>query len=166
MATIEQGSREFMTSHGSPWGASSNSFSGVWFATFPGIPCHCLGKAQDTNYCSICDRVLPSRPVTLMATRALAYMPLFPGHQYLGSGNPLRNGYSVDEDNGIAKSHDEAYKRATSRKDVFAADHVSAALFVNYFRRTGSSHRIWKESEGIVGCAAVHFKYCANSCIL
>ncbi|KAH8032427.1 hypothetical protein HPB51_025183 [Rhipicephalus microplus] len=57
-------------------------------------------------------------------------------HQYLGSGNPLRNGYSVDEDNGIAKSHDEAYKRATSRKDVFAADHVSAALFLNYFRRT------------------------------
>ncbi|XP_075728594.1 uncharacterized protein LOC119163910 isoform X2 [Rhipicephalus microplus] len=129
MATIEQGSREFMTSHGSPWGASSNSFSGVWFATFPGIPCHCLGKAQDTNYCSICDRVLPSRPVTLMATRALAYMPLFPGHQYLGSGNPLRNGYSVDEDNGIAKSHDEAYKRATSRKDVFAADH---ALLTEY----------------------------------
>ncbi|KAL1468216.1 hypothetical protein MTO96_041624 [Rhipicephalus appendiculatus] len=29
-------------------------------------------------------------------------------HRYLGPGNPLRNGDPVDEDDGIAKSHDEA----------------------------------------------------------
>ncbi|KAL1426057.1 hypothetical protein MTO96_018532 [Rhipicephalus appendiculatus] len=29
------------------------------------------------------------------------------GHRYLGPGNPLRNGDPVDEDDGIAKSHDE-----------------------------------------------------------
>ncbi|KAL1446323.1 hypothetical protein MTO96_044614, partial [Rhipicephalus appendiculatus] len=27
-------------------------------------------------------------------------------HRYLGPGNPLRNGDPVDEDDGIAKSHD------------------------------------------------------------
>ncbi|KAH8021836.1 hypothetical protein HPB51_018542 [Rhipicephalus microplus] len=36
-------------------------------------------------------------------------MPLFSGHRYLGPGNPLRNGDPVDEDDGLAKSHDEAY---------------------------------------------------------
>ncbi|KAL1473112.1 hypothetical protein MTO96_022519, partial [Rhipicephalus appendiculatus] len=35
-------------------------------------------------------------------------------------GNPLRNEYPVDEDDGIAKSHDEAYERAKSHVDVFA----------------------------------------------
>ncbi|KAL3214885.1 hypothetical protein MRX96_006976 [Rhipicephalus microplus] len=32
------------------------------------------------------------------------------GHRYLGPGNPLRNRDPVDEDDGIAKSHDEAYE--------------------------------------------------------
>ncbi|KAL3184901.1 hypothetical protein MRX96_030792 [Rhipicephalus microplus] len=36
-------------------------------------------------------------------------MPLFPGHRYLGPRNPLRNRDLVDEDDGIAKSHNEAY---------------------------------------------------------
>ncbi|KAL1415819.1 hypothetical protein MTO96_028762 [Rhipicephalus appendiculatus] len=66
----------------------------------------------------------------------LSSMPLFPGHRYLGPGNPLRNGDPVDEDDGIAKSHDEAYERAKSHVDVFAADQASAALFLNDFRRT------------------------------
>ncbi|KAL3175789.1 hypothetical protein MRX96_000975 [Rhipicephalus microplus] len=29
-------------------------------------------------------------------------MPSFPGHQYLGPGNPLRNGDPVHKDDGIA----------------------------------------------------------------
>ncbi|KAL3249387.1 hypothetical protein MRX96_056045 [Rhipicephalus microplus] len=33
-----------------------------------------------------------------------------PSHRYLCPGNPLRNGDPVDEDDGIAKSHDEAYE--------------------------------------------------------
>ncbi|KAH8032417.1 hypothetical protein HPB51_025148 [Rhipicephalus microplus] len=64
-------------------------------------------------------------------------MPLLQGYQYLGPGNPLRKGDPVDEDDGIAKSHDEAYERATSHEDVFAADQASAALFLNDFTRTG-----------------------------
>ncbi|KAL3237321.1 hypothetical protein MRX96_022047 [Rhipicephalus microplus] len=59
------------------------------------------------------------------------------GHRYLGLGNPLRNGDPEDEDDGIVKSHDEGYERATSHEDVFAADQASVALFLNDFRRTG-----------------------------
>ncbi|KAL1424581.1 hypothetical protein MTO96_019987 [Rhipicephalus appendiculatus] len=77
----------------------------------------------------------------------LSSMPLFPGHRYLGPGNPLRNGDPVDEDDGIAKSHDEAYERAKSHVDVFAADQASAALFLNDFRRTGN----WHSALGAVG---------------
>ncbi|KAL1460342.1 hypothetical protein MTO96_027549 [Rhipicephalus appendiculatus] len=77
----------------------------------------------------------------------LSSMPLFPGHRYLGPGNPLRNGDPVDEDDGIAKSHDEAYERAKSHVDVFAADRASAALFLNDFRRTGN----WHSALGAVG---------------
>ncbi|KAH8032916.1 hypothetical protein HPB51_003700 [Rhipicephalus microplus] len=54
-----------------------------------------------------------------------------------GPGNLLRNGDLVDEDDGIAKSHDEAYERATSHVDIFVADKASAALFLNDFRHTG-----------------------------
>ncbi|KAL3193663.1 hypothetical protein MRX96_017005 [Rhipicephalus microplus] len=74
-------------------------------------------------------------------------MPLFPGHRYLSPGNPLHNGDTVDEDGGIAKSHHEAYERATSHEDVFAADQASAALFLKYFRRTGN----WHSALGAVG---------------
>ncbi|KAL1472046.1 hypothetical protein MTO96_023194 [Rhipicephalus appendiculatus] len=49
--------------------------------------------------------------------------------------NPLRDGDPVDEDDAIAKSHDEVYERAKSHVDVFAADQASAAL-LNDFRRT------------------------------
>ncbi|KAL3220059.1 hypothetical protein MRX96_030099 [Rhipicephalus microplus] len=66
-------------------------------------------------------------------------MPLFPGHRYMSPGNPLRNGDPVDEDDGIAKSHDKAYERATSH-DHLAPDQASAALFLNGFIRTGNWH--------------------------
>ncbi|KAH7948656.1 hypothetical protein HPB51_015753 [Rhipicephalus microplus] len=74
-------------------------------------------------------------------------MPSFPGHRYLGPGNPLRNGDQVDEDDGRAKSHDKTYEQATSHEDVFAADQASAALFLNDFRRT----RNWHSALGAVG---------------
>ncbi|KAL3224376.1 hypothetical protein MRX96_049507 [Rhipicephalus microplus] len=67
-------------------------------------------------------------------------MPLFPGHRYLGPGNTLHNGDPLDEDDGMGKSHDEAYERATSHEDVFAADKASAALLFNDFRHTNNWH--------------------------
>ncbi|KAL1484794.1 hypothetical protein MTO96_049949 [Rhipicephalus appendiculatus] len=77
----------------------------------------------------------------------LSSMPLFSGHRYLAPGISLRNGDPVDEDDGTAKSHDEAYERAKSYVDVFAADKASSALFLNYFRRTGN----WHSALGAVG---------------
>ncbi|KAL3173267.1 hypothetical protein MRX96_012394 [Rhipicephalus microplus] len=74
-------------------------------------------------------------------------MPLFPGNWNLGPWNLLRNGDLVDEDDGIAKSHDEAYERATSHVDIFVADKASAALSLNDFRHTGS----WHSALGAVG---------------
>ncbi|KAL1476981.1 hypothetical protein MTO96_017850 [Rhipicephalus appendiculatus] len=68
-------------------------------------------------------------------------------HRYLGPGNPLRNGDPVDEDDRIARRHDEAYERARSHEDVFAADQESTALFLDDFRRTGN----WHSAIGAVG---------------
>ncbi|KAL3198112.1 hypothetical protein MRX96_014546 [Rhipicephalus microplus] len=74
-------------------------------------------------------------------------MPFFPSHWHLGPGNPLRKGDPVDEDDGTAKSHDEAYERSTSHEDIFASDQASAALFLNDFRSTGN----WHSALGAVG---------------
>ncbi|KAL3173909.1 hypothetical protein MRX96_001129 [Rhipicephalus microplus] len=84
---------------------------------------------------------------TMCISLNLSSMPLFQGHRYLGPGNPLRKGDPVDEDDGIAKSHDEAYEQATSQEDVFAPDQASAALFLNDFTRTGN----WNSALGAVG---------------
>ncbi|KAL1445292.1 hypothetical protein MTO96_045102 [Rhipicephalus appendiculatus] len=70
----------------------------------------------------------------------LSSMPLFSGQRYLVLENPLRHGDAVDADDGIAKSHDEAYDRASSHVDVFAVDQASEALFLNDFRRTSNWH--------------------------
>ncbi|KAH8029072.1 hypothetical protein HPB51_022537 [Rhipicephalus microplus] len=76
-----------------------------------------------------------------------SYKGTLQGHRYLGSGNTPRNGDPVEEDDGIFKSHDNAYERATSHEDVFAADQASAALFLNDFRRTDN----WHSALGAVG---------------
>ncbi|KAL3198214.1 hypothetical protein MRX96_044489 [Rhipicephalus microplus] len=67
-------------------------------------------------------------------------MPLFPGHRYLGPGNPLQNGEPVDQDDRIAKRHDEAYSRAKSDADVFAADRQSTKECFKDFVSTGNWH--------------------------
>lgn len=67
-------------------------------------------------------------------------MPLFPGHRYLGPGNRLHNGEPVDEDDRIARRHDEAYSRAQSDADVFAADRQHTNEFFKDFVTTGNWH--------------------------
>lgn len=74
-------------------------------------------------------------------------MLLFPGHRYLGPGNPLPNGEPVDEDDRIAQRHDEAYARAQSDADVFAADRHSTKEFFRDFVTTGN----WHSAVGAVG---------------
>lgn len=67
-------------------------------------------------------------------------MFLFPGHRYLGPGNPLDNGEPVDEDDRIAQDHDQAYSRAESDSDIFAADRSSFGAFTSDFLHTGNWH--------------------------
>lgn len=47
---------------------------------------------------------------------------LYPGHNYLGPGNPLNNGAPVDTADEIAKVHDIEYHNATSEQDIFDSD--------------------------------------------
>jgi hypothetical protein len=62
----------------------------------------------------------------------------WPGHKYLGPGNPLDGAEPVDEDDRIAKEHDEAYDRARNREDVRLADERA----IDSFAREGSLHSV------------------------
>lgn len=47
---------------------------------------------------------------------------MFPGHNYLGPGNPTDNGQPVDSDDRIAQVHDIAYDNAHTFDDIHTAD--------------------------------------------
>lgn len=49
-------------------------------------------------------------------------MPLYPGHNYLGPGNPTHNGKPIDDADAIAQVHDLDYSFAKSTSDVRKAD--------------------------------------------
>ncbi|XP_037557557.1 uncharacterized protein LOC119434483 [Dermacentor silvarum] len=76
-------------------------------------------------------------------------MVLFPGHHYLGPGSH-KGKDPIDEDDRIAKHHDEAYERAESDADVFAADRASTKEFFHDFVSTGN----WHSALGAVGLGA------------
>lgn len=52
---------------------------------------------------------------------------LYPGHRYLGPGNPLDNGEPVDNADKIARVHDNEYHNATSESDIYKSD--ESAIF-------------------------------------
>lgn len=56
-------------------------------------------------------------------------MALYPGHKYLGPGNPLNNGTPVDSADRIAEKHDWAYHFASSAEDIFSADAIAIKEF-------------------------------------
>lgn len=58
---------------------------------------------------------------------------LYPGHNYLGPGNPLENGTTVDNADKIAKKHDYAYHDAKDTQDIFDSDHVAIGEFARDF---------------------------------
>ncbi|KAL3226959.1 hypothetical protein MRX96_024467 [Rhipicephalus microplus] len=63
-------------------------------------------------------------------------LPLQQSHRCLDPGVQQRSDDTVDEDDGLAKSHDEDYEWARSHEGAFVADRASAALFMNDFRLT------------------------------
>lgn len=54
---------------------------------------------------------------------------LYPGHNYLGPGNPLPNGEPVDKADEIARDHDYEYRDAKSELDVHLSDAKAIARF-------------------------------------
>lgn len=62
----------------------------------------------------------------------------WPGHNYLGPGNPLDGAVPVDADDNIAKRHDEAYDRATGYPDIRKADEQA----IDEFAREGNVHSV------------------------
>uniref|UniRef100_A0A1B6CH90 Phospholipase A2-like domain-containing protein n=1 Tax=Clastoptera arizonana TaxID=38151 RepID=A0A1B6CH90_9HEMI len=83
-------------------------------------------------------------------------MPTFPGHRYLGPGNPILNGQPVDIDDAIAQRHDWDYEHATKPEDIRSADRVAIRdFFFNY-----KSTRNWHSYIGAIGLT---LKYGAES---
>lgn len=81
---------------------------------------------------------------------------LFPGHNYLGPGNPVDNGEPVDEDDLTAQIHDRAYESANSDSDIREADKV--AIFD--FAKEAVLHNNWHAGIGAIGLGA---KYALES---
>lgn len=72
---------------------------------------------------------------------------LFPGHNYLGPGNPVDNGEPVDEDDRTAQIHDRAYESATSDSDIRKAD----AIAIYDFAQEAIQHNNWHATVGALG---------------
>lgn len=67
-------------------------------------------------------------------------MPHLRGHKYLGPGTELKGQQPVDQDDYIAKEHDEAYARARTRSEVRAADRHAIHDFASNVVDTGNVH--------------------------
>ncbi|KAG8241695.1 hypothetical protein J6590_081429 [Homalodisca vitripennis] len=84
------------------------------------------------------------------------YSMNFPGHRYLGPGNPVPNGPPVDEDDRIAQEHDELHNAARNTSDIREADRIVISNFSTEFANTRNYH-------SLVGFIKFTFKYGAES---
>lgn len=78
----------------------------------------------------------------------------FPLHQYVGPGNQLDRGTPIDEDDVIAKEHDEAYDKAKTVEDVQLADEDAFQQFITDWLENGNYHSLLS-AIGIKGKAYV-----------
>lgn len=67
---------------------------------------------------------------------------LYPGHKYLGPGNPTNNGDPVDWDDEIAREHDLAYDKANTQQDITKADDTAIKEFFSDFHQTNNFHSL------------------------
>lgn len=77
---------------------------------------------------------------------------LYPGHNYLGPGNPLENGPTVDEADRIAKIHDTHYNEANTNQDVYKADQEAILNFFQDFKKQPNLPSL----AGIAGLGTKH----------
>lgn len=83
---------------------------------------------------------------------------VFPGHRYLGPGNPVNNGVPVDRDDEIAMRHDIAYENASTKRAVRKADRVAIKEFAKDAVMSGNWH-------SVVGAAGLSAKYAAETVV-
>lgn len=77
---------------------------------------------------------------------------LWPGHNYLGPGNPLNNGEPVDEADRIAQQHDNEYNTAKTSSDVYKSDRAAIGSFLKDFY----NHPNTSSLAGAVGLTIKH----------
>lgn len=58
---------------------------------------------------------------------------LYPGHNYLGPGNPINNGEPVDYADRVAREHDINYTNAIVDKDIYDADLKAIKKFGTHY---------------------------------
>lgn len=80
----------------------------------------------------------------------------FPGHRYLGPGNPIVNGTPVDSDDYIAQTHDYAYDAASESDHIRAADRKAIGDFTVDAVRNSNWH-------SVVGALGLTSKYILES---
>lgn len=80
----------------------------------------------------------------------------FPGHRYLGPGNPLRNGEPVDSDDRIVERHDWAYEFSQTDGDVRRVDREA----IGEFSRDAIVNCNW---HSVVGAAGLGAKYAVET---
>lgn len=76
----------------------------------------------------------------------------YPGHKYLGPGNPVDNGPPVDSDDVIARQHDIEYDNATHDDHIRAADRKAIGAFLKDSVFPLNTH-------SIIGAAGLSAKY-------
>lgn len=80
---------------------------------------------------------------------------VFPGHHYIGPGNPLESGVPVDTDDAIAREHDKAYEEAECKSDVYIADENAIFAFIlDWFK--------YKNWHSALGAMCLSFKTCTE----
>lgn len=71
----------------------------------------------------------------------------FPGHRYLGPGNPIVNGTPVDSDDYIPQTHDYAYDAASESDHIREADRKA----IGGFAVDAVHNRNWHSVVGALG---------------
>lgn len=82
----------------------------------------------------------------------------FPGHNYLGPGNPVVNGQPVDSDDYIAQIHDLEYDSAENPSDIRSADRKA---IWNFTKDAFVNHN-W---HSVVGATGLATKYLVESVV-
>lgn len=96
---------------------------------------HTVKKDTDTDV-RVADRAQEARKFRIehygMFRRSKRDGLLWPGHNYMGPGNPLENGETTTNADKVAREHNHAYAHAWSHDDIKAADEKARSQFLEH----------------------------------